>query len=92
MNEGVRIKDLTGYERFIRFKHKQSYVVPAGQKHQIVHNKKQDDIGIAVSRNGRKDFRQCKENRVYWFTGPYAYITEVPMTSQGITIDLSRLV
>lgn len=92
MNEGVHVKHLTYKERFVRFKRMQSYIVPAGGRHQIVHNQRQDDIGIAVSKNGRRDFRKYDENIVYWYTKPYAYVTSVPMKSQGIAVDLSHLV
>lgn len=92
MNEGIRIKYLTKKEKFVRFKRLQSYIVPAGGKHQIIHNDRQEDIGIAISKNGRKDFRKYDDNKVYWYAQPYAYVTYVPMKSQGIVIDLSRLV
>jgi len=92
MNEGVRKQDLTENEEYVEFERMASYAVPAGKKHQIVHNENQDDIGIAVSRNGRVDFRKRESKMVYWFTWPYAYRVEVPMESQGPTIDLSHLV
>jgi hypothetical protein len=92
MKEGVLKKVLTPEEKFVKFERMQSYVVPAGKRHQIIHNKKKDDVGIAVSSNGRKDFRQYETEKVYWFTGPYAYVTSKPMDSLGISVDLSRLV
>ncbi|MEK6885584.1 MAG: hypothetical protein AABX17_01305 [Nanoarchaeota archaeon] len=92
MNEGIKAKHLTEKEKFIKFERMSSYVIPAGGKHQIVHNDGQEDIGIAVSNNGRQDFRQFNESKVYWFTQPYAYVVSSPMKSQGIVIDLSHLV
>lgn len=92
MKEGVRKESLTRYEKFVEFERMASYVVPQWGKHQIVHNEKEDDIGIAISRNGRADFRKHRRKKVYWYTGPYAYRVEVPMKSQGITVDLSHLV
>ncbi len=69
MNEGVRIEHLTSEEKFVRFKHMRSYIVPRRKRHQIVHNQEQEDIGIAVSRNGRKDFRKYDEQKVYRWNG-----------------------
>jgi len=92
MNEGVRAEALTENEKFVQFERMQSYVVPAGKKHQIVHNQGQEDIGIAISSNCRADFRKHKSKTVYWYTEPYAYITLAPMENHGITIDLSHLV
>lgn len=92
MNEGVNLENLTKEETIVKFERMQSYIVPAGGKHQIVHNESQEDIAIAISKNGRKDFRKYDTKKVYWYTNPYAYVTMVPMTSQGIAIDLSHLV
>lgn len=92
MNKGIQKENLKEDEHYFEFQRMASYVVPAEGKHEIVHNERQEDIGIAISKNGRTDFRKFKTKRIYWYTGPYAYIAEVPMTSQGITIDLSHLV
>ena len=92
MNKGISEQDLTEHEIIIAFKRMQSYVVPAGMKHQIVHNSQREDVGIAISTNGSKGFRRKRAEVVYWFTGPYAYVASVPMMSQGITINLDSLV
>jgi hypothetical protein len=92
MNEGIYESGMRKDEKFVRFESMQSYVVPAGKRHQIVHNKTKNDIGIAISPNGRKDFRKHDKETVYFYTGPYAYKTTKPISSYGITVDLSRLV
>jgi len=92
MNEGIYENGIRKDEKFVRFKSMQSYVVPARQRHQIVHNEDGRDIGIAVSSNGRRDFRRCKKTMVYFYTGPYAYRATEPISSYGATIDLSKLV
>ena len=89
MNEGISRDALTEKEEFIKFEAGRTYVVPAHKKHQIIHDADMNDIGIAIARNGRKDFRDFDNRVCYWYTGPYAYIVISPV---GESVDLSRIV
>ncbi len=89
MYEGISIDTLTEDEEFVRFEHRKNYIVPAGKKHQIVHDKDNNDIGIAFSRNGRTDFRCFDKQIIYWFGNPYAYVVD---NSLGEIVRLSGLV
>jgi hypothetical protein len=90
MNEGIYAQELTEHERFIRFEKGRSYVVPSRIKHQIIHDADMNDIGIAISMNGRADFRQYDSEKIYWFTHPFAWVVSKPIG--GNSVDLAGLV
>jgi len=55
--------------KIIRFKNEQSnYPIQARTKHQIIEEGGMD-IGIAISHNGRKDFREFEGNIIYYYFG-----------------------
>lgn len=87
MNTRINLDNLVGHETFVRFERMNSYVVPAGVRHQIVIDGRGADIGIAISHNGREDFRVNPSETVYWYGGPHAYIVDVPL-SFGKTVKL----
>lgn len=87
MNERINIDCLTKDEIFINFERMNSYVVRAGLAHQIVNDKTGTDRGIAVSINGRKDFRKLEEDVVYFYTEPHTYVASQPMP-YGKTIKI----
>jgi hypothetical protein len=70
---GTRISpsELTAEEKaeIINFQNnKNSYPIPARTKHQIIEENGRD-IGIAISHNGRKDFREFEGAITYYYFG-----------------------
>lgn len=57
-------KDRQNYT-YIFFKDDWKYAVPAHVKHQIIRSVSGIDIGIAISKNGCDDFRECDKEVVY---------------------------
>ena len=49
------------------------YAVAPGVKHQIISDGNKD-VGIAISRNGRTDFRQYDQQVNYWHADPGTFI------------------
>ena len=81
---------LTEKETFVEIEKGQYYGVPAKVRHQIVYDEVKGDIGIALSRNGRTDFRRYRTDIIYWFCNPTHIVTN-PIGG-GRCIDLSGLV
>lgn len=79
MDKRISLESLTKKEKFFRFQRMNNYVIPAGIKYQIVQNEKGTDVGIAISTNGRKDFRMEDQEIIYWYASPYLYRVSSPL-------------